>query len=190
MVRILIISTLSMPVIVLAIVGAIFLINPPQPAPAPAPVPQLSEKEKRIEIKAHVMQDFRNKRWGELRHTLDSLFTVIDLLNDSLKRKEAIIDTLNQKMVFYQNDYQNLEKQIADLKKKLGQAKEEEKKIKDLAKTLSGLKGKSLARIVAKMDDRTVIKIYSQMSNTSKRTLMSSLPAERAAVIAQKIIKN
>ncbi len=190
MVRALIISTLSMPILVLAVVGAIFLMKPMPTAQPKNCKPQLSEKEKRIQIKAHTMKSFRNKRWSDIRHTMDSLFTVIDLLNDSLKHKDFIIDSLQQKMAFYKNDYQNLEKQIADLQKKLSSAKDEQKRIKDLAKTLSGLKGKSLANIVAKMDDRTVIKIYEQMSNTSKRTLMASLPADRAAAIAQKLIKH
>ncbi len=190
MVRILIFSTLSMPILVLAIVGAIFLVKPMPTQPAQQPVQKLSKKEKRMAIKAHAMDDFRNKRWADLRHTMDSLFTVIDFLNDSLKRQQMKMDTLSQKTKEFQARFEKAQEKIQQLQKKLAANKEQQKRIKDLAKTLSGLKGKNLSNIVAKMDDESLIQIYQQMSNTAKKNLLASLPANRAAAIAQKLLKN
>lgn len=190
MVRMLIFSTLSLPIIVLAIVGAIFLVKPMPPQPGQQPVQKLSEKEKRMAIKAHAMDDFRNKRWADLRHTMDSLFTVIDFLNDSLKRQQMKMDTLSQKTKEFQARFEKAQEEIQQLQKKLAANKEQQKRIKDLAKTLSGLKGKNLSNIVAKMDDESLIQIYQQMSNTAKKNLLASLPANRAAAIAQKLLKN
>ena len=154
MVRALLISTLSLPILILAIVGLIVLVRPlPTVQEQQPPVQKLSKKEIRLKIKAHTMKNFRDHNWAQVRHTLDSLFTVIDYLHDSLNTSNHLIDSLNKKITFYRNDYQNLAQQIDDLKKKLKDQKEQEKKIKELAKTLSGLKGKELSKIATKMND-------------------------------------
>jgi len=118
------------------------------------------------------------------------LFTVIDFLNDSLKRQQMKMDTLSQKTKEFQARFEKAQEEIQQLQKKLAANKEQQKRIKDLAKTLSGLKGKNLSNIVAKMDDESLIQIYQQMSNTAKKNLLASLPANRAAAIAQKLLKN
>ena len=136
------------------------------------------------------MQDFRNKRWADIRHTLDSLFTVIDFLHDSLRLKETKIDSLNQKFVLLQSQMDQAKKEIESLQKKIVSTQEQQKRIKDLAKTLSGLKGKNLANIVAKMDDEALMQIYLRMSTTAKKNLLAGLPPHRAAALAQKMLKN
>lgn len=190
MVRALIFSTVSLPILVLAIVGAIFLVRPMPTQPVQPPEQKLSEQEKRMAIKAHAMDDFRNKRWADLRHTMDSLFTVIDFLNDSLTRQQMKMDTLTQQMSEFQARIEEAQKEIQKLKQKMVATKEQQQRIKDLAKTLSGLKGKNLSNIVAKMDDESLIQIYQQMSTTAKKNLLANLPANRAAAIAQKMLKN
>ncbi len=190
MVRALIVSTLTLPILILAIVGAIFLVRPIPTQPMPQPVKKLSEKEKRLQIKAHALDDYSNKRWAELSHTMDSLFTVIDFLNDSLQRQQLEMDSLTQQISVFQANLEQAQEEIEKLQKKMVAGKEQEQRIKDLAKTLSGLKGKNLSNILAKMDDEYIIQIYQQMSSTAKKNLMSSLPGGRAAAIAEKMLKN
>jgi len=190
MVRMLIFSTLSLPIIVLAIIGAIFLVKPMPPQPVQQPVQKLFEKEMRMVIKSHAMEDFRNKRWADLRHIMDSLFTVIDFLNDSLKRQQVKMDTLAQKTREFQARFKKAQEEIENLQKKMVANMGQQQRIKDLAKTLSGLKGKNLSKILAKMDDESLIQIYQQMSTTAKKNLLANLPANRAAALAQKLLKN
>ncbi len=187
--RAILISVISFPIILLGMVGLLLLLKPaPQPHPKKVKA-TLTLKEQKIKVRRHVKENLKKKNWTAVTHTLDSLFTVIDVLQDSLKHKNRLLDSLKQDMAGYQKQFAQLREEIEKWQKKYQSAQKRQNKLKDIAKTLSGLKTKDMARIVAKMDDRTLVEIYNQMSTTSKKQLLAALSADRAAALAKKIIK-
>ncbi len=59
--------------------------------------------------------------------------------------------------------------------------------IKELAKTYESMKIAEMQPIIEKLDDHTVLDLYTNISSRNRKNLLMALPAKRAAVITQKI---
>ncbi len=181
-------SLFSFPLMVLLVIGIIFLISSPS---QPEGKKQSAEPvQKRAEVKKEVKEDLRRGNWTKIKNTIDSLYTLVDKYRDSLKIKGRVIDSLATEMATFDKKRNELVSEIEKWKKKYTTLTQKQDKVREIAKTISALKAKDMAKIVSKLDDQTIIQIYDQMSKTSRKNLLAALSSDRAAAITQKMIKN
>ncbi len=186
-----IISLFTFPVTVIVMVGILFLLRPPAPANANGAVdPRVAQETQKAIIKKVVAHNIRIGNVTKAKRMVDSLFTVIDVLNDSIKNIHKSTETLKQKIEELKQTNEKLNKEIASWQKKYNEASGRQMEAKSIARTLSGLKPKEMSKILAHLDDEIIILIYSQMSNTGRKNIMAALPSERAAAITKKMLKN
>ncbi len=186
-----IISLFTFPITVIVMVGILFLLRPPAPANANGAVdPTVAQETQKAIIKKVVAHNIRIGNVTKAKRMVDSLFTVIDVLNDSIKNIHKSTEALKQKIEELKQTNEKLNKEIASWQKKYNEASGRQMEAKSIARTLSGLKPKEMSKILAHLDDEIIILIYSQMSNTGRKNIMAALPSERAAAITKKMLKN
>lgn len=118
-----------------------------------------------------------------------------------LSKNEALIVKVAQleKEVATQNTLIDSLKQIALEKEVLSEAldklnsasqasSDRSARAKDIAKTLAEMKSKTMGPILNKLDDDTVMLIYTQTSKTARKNILLALSEDRAAKITKKII--
>ncbi len=188
--RWILISLFSFPLTIIAMVAILLVLKPPAKTAPKAQAQEASAQVEKKLIKKVVAHDIRIGNLSHVRHTLDSLLTVIDFFRDSLKRQGAKMDSLHKVVQNLQQEKEALNKEILSWRKKYNLAAGQQMEAKSIAKTLSSLKPKEMAKIVSNLDDHTVILIYSQMSNSARSQLMAALDSRRAARITQRMLKN
>jgi len=104
---------------------------------------------------------------------------------DSMKNRLDSLSTLSRKQ---QNKLQAQADEIQKLTIRLKGKASKAARAKDLAKTLASMKLKSLAPILNKLDDQTVIELYRQMNRAARKNILLGLSDKRAAKITQKLI--
>ena len=185
-----IISLFTFPITVIVMVGILFLLRPPAPANANGTVdPAVVQETQRAIIKKVIAHNVRIGNVTKAKRMVDSLFTIIDVLNDSIKTIHKSTEALKQKIEELKKANEKLNKEIASWQKKYNEASGRQMEAKSIARTLSGLKPKEMSKILAHLDDDIIILIYSQMSNTGRKNIMAALPSDRAAAITQKMLK-
>ncbi len=183
------ISFISFPLTIIIIVGILLAVKPPAKTPADPKAQKVSATVEKKLIKRVVAHDIRIGNMTHVKHTLDSLLTVIDFFQDSLKHQAQKMDSLTKVLKSLQTKNDALAKEADSWKQKYNQASGQQMEAKAIARTLSSLKPKEMGKILAKMDDHAIILIYSQMSNAARSTLLAALDSDRAAAITQKMLK-
>ncbi len=183
------ISLGTFPLTIIIIVAVLVAMKPPAKETATVPAQSASVQVQKKLVKKVVSHDVRIGNLNHVRYVVDSLLTVIDVLQDSLKHQVLKTDSLQKAVKSLQTEKENLNKEILSWRKKYSLASGQQMEAKSIARTLSSLKPKEMAKILANMDDHTIILIYSQMSNTARSALMAALDSKRAATITQKMLK-
>ena len=114
------------------------------------------------------------------------LLKTIAGLEDSLVLKNKQIDSLKQMA----EKSSELEQEIKKLTAELKGSKDRKARAKDMAKTLSSMKAKTMSPILNKLDDKTVMLIYEQTSKTLRKDILAALKEDRAARITNKLIND
>lgn len=182
-------SLLSFPLTILLIVGILLAVKPRSKAPADPQAQNVPHKVEKKLIKKVTSHDIRVGNMTHVKHTLDSLLTVVDFYRDSLGHQAIKMDSLSKAIKSLQSEKEALTKKADSWEKKYKKASGQQMEAKAIARTLSSLKPKEMGKILAKMDDHAIILIYSQMSNVARSTLMAALNSDRAATITQKMLK-
>ncbi len=187
--RWILISTVTFPLTIIIMVAVLLALKPPAKDASATQVQNTSMQVQKKLIKKVVAHDVRIGNLNHVKYLVDSLLTVIDVFTDSLNRQTHKTDSLQKVIIRLQKDKENLNKEILSWRKKYSLASGQQMEAKSIARTLSSLKTKDMAKILANMDDHTIILIYSQMSNTARSALMAALDSKRAARITQKMLK-
>lgn len=127
-------------------------------------IPEAGTSRKKVHISA---SEGYKVRIDSLQHELDSLKTVHMRAQAQLAEKD---------------------KELEKLQSLLAGKADRDARAKDLARTLSSMKVKKMAPILAGLDDRTVIDIYRQMSSANRKNILLGLSGDRAAMVAKKLI--
>ena len=117
----------------------------------------------------------------------DSLQTVIDSLNSELFFLELRADSLALQVDEKQGEIQILVNQVATMTRQIQEFTDQQASIKDLAKTYETMKVNDIKPILDRVDDDTVIALYTNMGNRTRKNLMQALSSVRAAQITKKI---
>lgn len=130
-----------------------------------------------------------NKKEGKFKSSEKETFILrlkeYKAKNDRLKIQVDSIKIVNAQQ---KDELQNKDKELKKLAEQLTGKADKDSRAKDIAKTLSSMKVKKIAPILAKLDDQTVIDIYRQMSSTNRKNILLGLSGERAAKVAKKLI--
>lgn len=103
-----------------------------------------------------------------------------------LTQQKAIIDSLEEIAAAKTKLEQEIERLNVLLKGKT----DKEARAKEIAKTLSSMKAKTMAPILQKLDDETIILIYQQTGKTARKDILLALSETRAAKITNKLINS
>ncbi len=136
--------------------------------------------------KKPVPKDKNKKIAGKKLTEKDKLTVQIEKYKKILLQKDAKIDSLQTIALAKEKLEQEVEKLNLLLKGKT----DKEARAKEIAKTLSSMKVKSMAPILKKLDDDTIILIYKQTGKTARKGILLALSEDRAARIAKKMINS
>ncbi len=117
--------------------------------------------------------------------TSDTVIIVDDSQKEDSINTQALIDSLNNQLSLQMNLLIESKSENEELKNELQSAKNQVISIKGLAKTYESMKPAEIKPILANVDDGTVIAIYNNMSNRSKKLIFNALNPKRAAKITE-----
>lgn len=127
--------------------------------------------------------DYLKNKKGDLAKS-EVLILKVAKLEKELSLKNNQIDSLKQIAA----EKEVLSQTLNKLSSELQATSDRSARAKDIAKTLSAMKTKSMGPILNKLDDDTVILIYHQTSKTARKDILLALSEDRAARITEKLI--
>ena len=162
---------LSFVLLIVIIFGVLFFLEPEDPM-----------FEQRMIAGDDFFQDtFVQKKQVEI----DSLSVQINELNSQLFFRDLKEDSLNQVIRFQEGLVTEYKTSLERSNEAMKQKDKVMTNLKGIAKTYEGLKVNEMRPIFDKLDDKTVIGIYENMSARNRKNIMKALPANRAAAITQ-----
>ncbi|MEA3285998.1 MAG: hypothetical protein U9Q77_01295 [Candidatus Marinimicrobia bacterium] len=117
----------------------------------------------------------------------DSLQIIINDLTNTLFFARVTLDSLNDELSIKEGIIQGHVLQVESLKSNLQTLQDKHVSIKELAKTYETMKVAEIKPILERVDDKTIIAIYQNMSGRSRKNLMKALNSERAAHLTIKL---
>jgi len=158
--------------LITVIFSVMLFLNPPVP----------KDKEKAAGASKETV-DYLKKKKGKLSK-IEALTVKVAELEEALVLKNTEIDSLSQIAL----EKELVSKELAKLNAQMEATTSRSSRAKDIAKTLSAMKSKSMSPILNKLDDSTVILIYNQTSKTARKGILLALSDDRAARITKKLI--
>lgn len=147
-------------------------LNPPKP-----------KKTEKLATASKETVDYLKSKKGKLSQ-VESLTVKVAALEEELSQKNTLIDSLNR----IAEEKNKVTQQLAKVNAQMEAGTNRSDRAKDIAKTLTAMKAKSMSPILNKLDDDTVILIYHQTSKTARKDILLALSEERAARITNKLI--
>ncbi len=117
----------------------------------------------------------------------DSLREEIRIRDSILVSKQSLIDSMSQVLAVKTSTIKQDKNQIELLKKQILKDVDQQKAIKELAKTYEGIKTSKLSPILKNLDDVTIMNLYRNMSSRTRKNIITALPDVRAALITKKL---
>jgi len=142
------------------------------------------------EVKQQMILDNENliKNMMSARQSeIDSLRKEISGYRMQLIQRSGTIDSLAQQVNFKDGLIVQYRKTVEGLNREVETANKRTIHIKELAKTYESMKVAEMSPILERVDDRTVIDLYNNISARNRKNVILALPANRAALITQKI---
>jgi len=103
-----------------------------------------------------------------------------------LKQEKAALSQREQELTNRQKELERLDKQVSQKILSLEQA--ESVRIANLAKLYDGMDSKAVAKLMANLDDETVVSILPRMKTKNASAVLQLLPPRRAARLSKKMI--
>jgi flagellar motility protein MotE (MotC chaperone) len=135
-------------------------------------------------------QKLAREMLAQKQQEIDQLHAELDSLLIDLEKNNLARDSLAEENDFNAGLIREYRKTIEMLNAELSVETKKNLSVKELAKTYESMKINEMQPIVEKLDDHTIMDIYTNISSRNRKNLLMALSAKRAAIITQRIAEN
>jgi flagellar motility protein MotE (MotC chaperone) len=121
---------------------------------------------------------------------IELLKSELDSLRQDLVKTSVVRDSLMEASDFNEGLVREYRKTVELLKAELTNYTQKTLSAKEMAKTYESMKITEMQPILEKLEDHTILELYSNISSRNRKNILMALSAQRAARITQKLVNS